>query len=222
VKELTVKDKSRQKLLKEINMQLFGGSGHCKVVIDIILESNEFQIDSIVDHNPKFDSIFDIPVLDFKEIESCDGKPFIVSIGDNQSRKKVVEQIRAIYLKAIHPKAIVSRFSNVSEGSVVMAGAIINADSKIGKHCIINTAAIIEHDCILDDFVHISPNASIAGNVNIGEGSHIGIGSTVVQGITIGKWAVVGAGSVIIEDVPDYAVVVGIPGRIIKFNTRNE
>ena len=203
-------------------MQLFGGSGHCKVVIDVILESNEFRIESIVDHHPKFDSIFDIPVLNFKEMESFDGKPFIVSIGDNQSRKKVVEQIRAIYLKAIHPKAIVSKFSNVSEGSVVMAGAIINADSKIGKHCIINTAAIIEHDCILDDFIHVSPNASIAGNVNIGEGSHIGMGATVVQGVTIGKWVVVGAGAVILDDVPDYAVVVGIPGKIIKFNSTNE
>ena len=202
-------------------MYLFGGSGHCKVVIDVILESGEFKIENIVDHNPKFDSIFDIPVLAFEEMESFESKPFIVSIGDNQSRKKVVEQIRAIYLKAIHPKAVVSRFSNVSEGSVVMAGAIINADAKIGKHCIINTAAIIEHDCIIDDFVHISPNSSIAGNVKVGEGSHIGMGATVVQGVTIGKWVVVGAGAVILDDVPDFAVVVGIPGKIIKFNSRN-
>lgn len=203
-------------------MQLFGGSGHCKVVIDVILESKGVRIESIVDHNPKFDSVFDIPVLDFKEMESFDGKPFIVSIGDNKSRKKVVESIQATYITAIHPKSSISRFSVVGEGSVVMAGAIINADSQIGKHCIVNTGAIIEHDCFIDDFVHISPNASIAGNVRVGEGSHIGMGSAVVQGITVGKWTVVGAGSVVIEDVPDYAVIVGVPGKIIKFNSRNE
>lgn len=203
-------------------MHLFGGSGHCKVIIDIILESKEFVIESIVDHNPKFNFIFDIPVLDFNEMKNFEGKQFIVSIGGNKSRKKVVESIQATYLTAIHPKASISRFSGIAEGSVVMAGAIINADSQIGKHCIVNTGAIIEHDCGIDDFVHISPNACIAGNVKVGEGSHIGIGAKVIQGVTIGKWVVIGAGAVIIDDVPDYAVVVGIPGKIIKFNSRNE
>ncbi len=96
-------------------MYLFGGSGHCKVVIDIILESKEYQIESIVDHNPKFGSIFDILVINFAEVESFEGKSFIVSIGGNKSRKKVVDQIQALYLTAIHPKAIVSRFSSISE-----------------------------------------------------------------------------------------------------------
>jgi len=203
-------------------MHLFGASGHCKVIIDIILESKTFRVESIVDHHPKYNSIFDIPVLDFKDVETFEGKQFIVSIGDNDSRKNIVAIIDAIYLTAIHPKAYVSSFSIVDEGSVVMAGAIINADSKIGKHCIINTGAIIEHECVIDDFVHISPNASIAGNVTVGEGSQIGIGAVVIPGVSIGKWVIVGAGAVIIDDVPDYAVVVGIPGRIIKFNKRND
>ncbi len=77
-------------------------------------------------------------------------------------------------------------------------------------------------DCVIGDFAHIAPNVSIAGNVSIGEGSQIGIGASIVQGVTIGKWAVVGAGSVILDDVPDYAVVVGVPGKIIKYNSRNE
>ncbi|HSN48732.1 MAG TPA: acetyltransferase [Flavobacterium sp.] len=203
-------------------MHLFGASGHCKVVIDVILESKAFRIESIVDHHPKFKTIFDIPVLDFTAVESFEDKHFIVSVGDNQARKNVVEILRANYLTAIHPKAIVSRFSSVAEGSVVMAGSVINAESKIGKHCIINTGAIIEHDCVVGDYVHVSPNASIAGNVALGEGCHIGIGAQIIQGITVGKWVVVGAGAVIINDVPDYAVVVGIPGKIIKFNTRND
>jgi sugar O-acyltransferase (sialic acid O-acetyltransferase NeuD family) len=206
----------------EINTNLFGGGNHCKVVIDNILESKEYKISRIVDHNPKTDFVFDIPVLNFNSIESFEGMPFIISIGDNKSRKNVVTILQAIYLKAIHPKAIVSRFSSILEGSVVMAGAVINSDAKIGKHCIINTGAIVEHDCVIDDFVHICPNASIAGNVTVGEGSLVGIGAVIIQGVTIGKWVVIGAGAVIINDVPDYAVVVGIPGKIIKFNTRND
>lgn len=203
-------------------MYLFGASGHCKVVIDIIGASKEYAIKCIIDHNPKFDFIFDIPILNFNQIENFEEKHFIVSIGDNKKRKKVVTIINANYLKAIHPRSVVSRYSKVLEGTVVMAGAIINANSTIGKHCIINTGAIVEHDCIIDDFVHISPNASVAGSVRVGEGSQIGIGATVIQGITIGKWVIVGAGAVIIENVPDYAVVVGVPGKIIKFIDSNE
>ena len=203
-------------------MYLFGASGHCKVVVDIIEASKEYKIESVIDHNPKSDFISDLPIINFNQIDGFEEKHFIVSIGDNKKRKRVVELINAIFLKAIHPQSIISRFSEIGEGSVVMAGAIINAESRIGKHCIINTAAIVEHDCSIDDFVHVSPNASLAGNVRIGEGAHIGIGSTIIQGIIIGKWAVVGAGAVIIENVPDYAVVVGVPGKIIKYKSINE
>ncbi len=203
-------------------MYLYGASGHCKVIIDCIIASNELKIEGILDDNPKIDSIFDIPVFNTKSIQSFSDKQLIISIGDNIKRKRIVENIQAIYRTIIHPKAIISRFSKIGDGTVIMAGAIINPDTIIGKHCIINTAAIIEHDCKLDDFVHISPNASMAGGVQVGTGAHIGIGATVIQGISIGRWTTIGAGSVIINDVPDYAVVVGNPGKIIKYNDKNE
>jgi acetyltransferase-like isoleucine patch superfamily enzyme len=60
----------------------------------------------------------------------------------------------------------------------------------------------------------------LAGNVTVGEGSHVGIGASVIQGVVIGKWTVIGAGAVVLNDVPDYAVVVGNPGKIIKVNNK--
>ncbi|MFC0184902.1 DapH/DapD/GlmU-related protein [Pseudarcicella hirudinis] len=74
----------------------------------------------------------------------------------------------------------------------------------------------------MEDFVHISPNACICGGVSIGEGTHIGAGAIVIQGISIGRWATIGAGAVIVKNVPDYAVVVGNPGKIIKYNKLSE
>lgn len=200
-------------------MYLFGGNGHCKVIVDIIKKSNEYLIEGIFDDNPKFNAIFDIPVFKTKTLDFFIDKQLIISIGNNKIRKKISKKISALYVKAIHSNAIVSYDVKINEGTVIMAGAILNASVSIGKHCIVNTGAVIDHDCTIDDFVHISPNASLAGNVVVGEGTQIGIGASVIQGIKIGKWVTIGAGTVIIDDVPDFAVIVGNPGKIIKYNS---
>jgi sugar O-acyltransferase (sialic acid O-acetyltransferase NeuD family) len=202
-------------------MYLFGASGHGKVVADIIESSEkEMVLEMVYDDNPKLESILNTSVLKVNdEILNSESNQWIISIGNNKFRKLVSERIKGSFLKAIHKSAVISKHSSIGQGTVVMANAVINPDSIVGEHCIINTGAVVEHDCKLDNYVHISPNASLAGGVLVGEGSHIGIGATIIQGITIGKWCTIGAGAVIIQDVPDYAVVVGNPGRIIKSNS---
>ena len=81
-----------------------------------------------------------------------------------------------------------------------------------------NTGASVDHECVLGDYVHIAPNATLCGQVKVGEGTMIGVGVSVVQCVTIGKWCKIGAGAVVLSDVPDGATVVGVPGRIIKYN----
>lgn len=199
---------------------LFGASGHCKVVINI-LQSNNEVISTIVDDSPKTQELLGIEVIHSDKFSSAENQKCIVSIGDNVIRKKIVQRFGGNYHVAIHPNSIISNYVTIGEGTVIAAGAILNVAAVIGKHCIVNTAAIVEHDCVIEDYVHLSPNVALAGGVTIGEGAHIGIGATVIQGIKIGKWATIGAAAVIINDVPDYAVVVGNPGRIIKNNQNN-
>lgn len=208
-------------LLMETSVTLYGASGHSKVIIDI-LKSSSVTIATIIDDNPKTATILGEPIVtntgvDFSEIQNM-----IISIGNNKVRQRISDQIKVNYVNAIHPTAIISPTVTLGKGTVIMAGAMINPDAVIGNHCIINTGAVIEHDCRIADFAHISPSVSLAGNVEIGEGTHIGIGAKVIQGIKIGKWATIGAGAVIIKDIPDYAVVVGNPGKIIKYNQENE
>lgn len=202
---------------------LYGASGHCKVIIDI-LESNHQSIEGVLDDNPQTATVLDIPIVYTNNISNFLDKIMIISIGDNATRKKIAEAMSTVFYSAVHPNAIVSRHAKIDVGTVIMAGAILNVDVQIGKHCVINTGAIVEHDCLISDYVHLSPNSSLAGNVTVGEGSHIGIGASVIQNLIIGKWTVIGAGAVVLNDVPDYAVVVGNPGKIIKFkvNRSNE
>ncbi|MDP2088192.1 MAG: acetyltransferase [Flavobacteriaceae bacterium] len=200
---------------------LYGASGHCKVVIEA-LQLQEVVINKVLDDHPKQQEILNIPIQKPSVLNGKLLKNIIITIGNNKTRKKISADLNAGYARALHPKAIISRYCSIGDGSVVLAGAVINADTAVGNHCIINTLAVIEHDCKIADFVHISPKVSLAGNVTIGEGAHIGIGAFVIPGITIGKWSTIGAGAVILKDVPDYAVVVGNPGKVIKYNLKDE
>lgn len=205
----------------ENNITLYGASGHAKVIIDI-LNSNSVIIEAVIDDNPKAQFILEKAIVDTANFDFKDIKNIIISIGNNKVRKSISSRLKLNYVNAIHPSAIISNNVVIGKGTVIMAGAIINPDAKIGTHCIINSGSIIEHDCQIANFSHISPSASLAGNVKIGEGAHIGIGAVIIQGITVGKWSIVGAGAIIINDVPDYAVVVGNPGKIIKYIEKNE
>ncbi|MGV6845134.1 MAG: acetyltransferase [Lutibacter sp.] len=200
-------------------MYLYGASGHAKVIIDIIKSSSNLKIDGIFDDNENLKQLLGIPVRKIQNLTHLKNKSFIISIGDNLIRKKIVEMLQSNFEKAVHNSAIISANALVGEGTVVMPKVVINSGAKIGNHCILNSASVIEHDCELGDYVHISPNAAIAGNVKIGEGSHIGIGANIIQGVTIGKWVTVGAGAVVINDVPDGQKIVGIPAKPIKYHS---
>jgi acetyltransferase EpsM len=195
---------------------LYGASGHAKVVI-AILEQVPTAVALIIDDNPNVTQIMGKTVVAASEVALDKLEQVIIAIGNNKVRKMLSEQLPVSFATAIHPNATIATATAIGAGTVVMAGAVINPESFIGKHCIINTGAIIEHEVRIDDFVHICPRVALAGNVTVGEGTQVGIGAVVIQGVTIGKWAVIGAGAVVLGTVPDYAVVVGNPGKIIKY-----
>jgi len=198
--------------MKEV--YLYGAGGHAKVIIDI-LESNDTIVSEIYDDNSEI-KIFENILVVQKNVCS----PLIISIGNNVVRKTITENLSEIsYSPAVCAKsATVSDKSEIDVGTVVMQGVVIQHSAKIGKHCIVNTSASIDHDCKIGDFVHIAPRATLCGNVEVGEGTLIGAGTVIIPNIKIGKWAVIGAGAVVIKDIPDYAVVVGNPAKIIKYN----
>ena len=194
---------------------LYGASGHAKVISSIIEAMNRF-VDTIFDDNEKITYLNQYRVVTGYEKNYNPNIPIIISIGDNKIRKKISEKISHSFTILIHPSSIIDKKVIIESGSVVFHNAIVQRDSIVGKHCIINTNASIDHDCIIEDFVHLSPSATLCGNVKVGEGTHIGAGATIIPNIKVGKWCIIGAGAVITKDVPDYSLVVGVPGKIIK------
>lgn len=194
---------------------LYGASGHGKVVLEIV-EQLGITIGGFIDANPEIKFVLGYPVL--REVPGL--VKMFISIGNNKTRSAIATaHSSCIFPVLLHSNAWVSPRVRVGAGTVVMSGATIHTEAEIGEHCIINTNASVDHECIISDFVHVSPNVALAGDVVVGEGTHIGIGACVIQGVRIGKWCTIGAGAVIIRDVPDYAVVIGNPGRIIRSTT---
>jgi sugar O-acyltransferase (sialic acid O-acetyltransferase NeuD family) len=177
-----------------------------------------------------------IVVVDYFDIEEKEFNPYsltfqgqetkikfesiFIAVGDNRLRQRIFNDL-PITCKfdnnIIHPNSNISDKAKINYQVLIQNGAQINALATIDTGVIINTGAIIEHECKIGAFSHIAPGAVLAGNVFVGERSFIGANATIIQGVKIGKDVVIGAGAVIINDIPDNAVVVGNPGKIIKY-----
>ena len=200
-------------------MILYGASGHAKVIIDTLEKNNEI-VSLLIDDNKQITELLGYRV-------SCDynatflnysNEKFIVSIGNNKIRKKIVSLIKHDFGQVISRDTVVSKHSKVGVGSVIFSGAIIQAGTKIGEHCIVNTKASVDHDCLIADFVHIAPGSTICGGVSIGEGSFIGAGAIILPNIKIGNRVTVGAGAVVVSNIPDNEVWVGNPAKFLRIN----
>ncbi|PEQ08731.1 acetyltransferase [Bacillus toyonensis] len=197
---------------------IIGASGHGKVIADIALNANKWELMFFLDDNESIKSSMGIEVIGktatvLKYINDYD---VFVGIGDNKIREKIQRQLEgegASIPVLIHPSAIIGEQVHLGEGTAIMAGAIINCCTKIGKGCIINTASTIDHDNIIEDYAHISPGAHLAGTVKIGRGTWLGIGSIISNNINITSGCRIGAGTVVVNDITELGTYVGVPSR---------
>ena len=196
-------------------MLLYGCGGHAKVVADCVMAQKE-NVTGFFDDKPTISEHYGIKVIGTYNATIFSELPLVITIGNNKARKEVSKNIKHQFSKVVHPSAVISPTSSMGLGTVVFHSSILQADVTVGEHAIINTGSIIEHDCELGDFVHISPNATICGNVSIGEGTWVGASATVLQGVKIGAWCVIAAGAVVVDQIPDYSLVMGVPGVIVK------
>ena len=199
---------------------IVGAGGHGSVVADAAIEQNTWSEIAFLDDNVNEPSIVnDIPVLGaIADIHKYSGQfgDLAIAIGDNILRMKLIEEfINSDFCLPVisHPKAIVSKNSEIGPGTFLAANAVINAGSTLGKGCIINTAATVDHDNILSDGVHVSPGAHLGGNVVVGKCSWIGIGASIREQVSIGENVVIGAGAAVVENVGNSLQMLGVPAR---------
>lgn len=133
--------------------------------------------------------------------------------------------------------------TSIWQFSVVLSGAKIGRDCNICAHTFIENDVVLGDrvtvksgvylwdGIVIEDDVFIGPCVTFTNdkfprskqypevfpNITVQTGASIGANATILPGVTIGRNAMVGAGSVVTKDVPDMAVVIGNPAKIIRY-----
>lgn len=201
---------------------LIGGGGHCKSVLDSLIQLKEFSKIGIIDMKKNIGKeVLGIPII------GCDDDLFrlfkegykyafvtVGSIGKPDIRLKLFSKLTEIGFEIpniIDPSAVISPYVKMEEGIFVGKNAIINAGSIISKGTIINTGTIIEHDCYIREFAHIAPGSVLCGEVQIGKNTHIGANCVIKQQLKIGSDSIIGMGSVVLNNIKNNVIAYGNP-----------
>ena len=134
----------------------------------------------------------------------------------------------------IGPGTKIWHFTHIMSGSRIGAGCnlgqnvVVSPECKIGNNVKIQNNVSIYTGVELEDNVFCGPSMVFTNVVNprshivrrhefrktlVKEGASVGANATIVCGVTLGRYSFVGAGATVTRDVPDYALVVGVPAR---------
>lgn len=205
---------------------VLGAGGYSQVLIDV-LKSQGISIAGIIDLTTEHcgETVMGVPIIGDDNLllqHRSDGVLLVNGIGRvgrenrRQSLFELYKRQGYNFIKVIHPRSIIAREVELSEGVQIMAGAIIQPMSSVGINTIINTGATVDHHCIVGAHVHIAPGVTISGGVRIGNGVMVGAGATIIQGINVGDNSIIAAGAVVIRDIPIGVTAMGVPAKVAK------
>jgi len=197
-----------------------------RMILAVRQSSTNVEFAGFLDNDPLKKNIdfFGFPVLGGIDLVESLAGPDVCFVnlitGDTRTRHETTKAIVSAggqLTNFIHP-SINLTMCKLGVGIYLQEAVVVQACVEIGDNSSVHMGALIGHETIVGTSVFIAHAVSVSGCCHIGDGTFIGTNATILPRITIGSWVTIGAGSVITKDVPDFAVVVGNPGRVIKLN----
>lgn len=125
--------------------------------------------------------------------------------------------------------------AKIGKNCVIGHNCLISGKARLGDGVKIESNTDVWDYVTLKNYVFVGPSAVFTNDINprakypkkkypqygkwlptkVKEGASIGANATIICGNTIGKWAFIGAGSVVTKNIPDYALAVGVPARVV-------
>ncbi|WP_323100609.1 acyltransferase [Intrasporangium sp. YIM S08009] len=158
---------------------------------------------------------------------------FVHDSADVAAEAVIGDGSKVWHLAQVREGAVLGRTCVIGRGAYIGAGVRLGDNCKVQNHALVYEPAVVGDGVFIgpavvftnDHFPRaVAPDGSLKSaedwepvGVTVGDGASIGARAVCVAPVTIGRWAMVAAGAVVTNDVPDHALVAGVPARRIRW-----
>lgn len=149
------------------------------------------------------------------------GCAVFIPIGNNPVRLSLFERFIDAGFELpsfIHPNTMIHESVNIGKSVYILPGTHIMPLTSIGDFTMISMGVNIAHHNMIEKGCFFSQGTNVGASMHIKELAYVGIGATLMTGVKeIGSDCLVGAGAVVIKNVPNNAIMAGVPAKILRY-----
>lgn len=203
------------------------GAGTYGEVYLAYLQAAGVNVVGFLDDNSKYEGQYvgGVPVLGPIDLlktlkDTHDVKAVYCPLGNNRLRVEFLSMARGLGYETpnyIHPSVILSPHVTLGKGVYILLGTTVMPHAEINDFVMISMGVHLAHHTILDEGVFLSTGCNFGASIHAKKYAYCGISSTIMTGIhELGEDCLIGAGAVVIRDVPDKAIMTGVPAKVLR------
>ena len=206
---------------------ILGAGTYGEVYLSYLRDAG-INIVGFLDDDVKYKNTFirDVPVLGqislLETLKSTHGVEAVYCpLGNNVLRVRYLTYANSLGYETpnfIHPSVFISPNVEIgNKGIYILPRTTIMPWCKIKNYVMMSVNSIVSHHSVLDEGTFLSFGVNFGASISAGKYTYCGIGATIMTGVHhLGENCLIGAGAVVIKDVPNNAVMAGVPAKVLK------